>query len=240
MRKILIVLAVFLMATFFAANAIAIPHLGAKDGSTGASVLPNTHGYTWVDSPYWTLTDLTTGENGSAFFMLLLENAAYESDFGLYTVDNVTHPSSIVSHFQVFAYDEEPFTDRSVYFKSDGGGWEISSDNVAYSPFDSVFGFYYGVHTGGASDPKVAYTYYSDPFFNTVDQGDQHVAIEWNGIENVRIYLEDLRTANADWDWSDMTVLGNDLKPVPEPATMLLLGAGLLGLAGFRKRFPNK
>lgn len=45
---------------------------------------------------------------------------------------------------------------------------------------------------------------------------------------------------NFDGGLSDFSVAGVDINPVPEPATMLLFGAGLAGLAGFQNRKRKK
>ena len=66
-------------------------------------------------------------------------------------------------------------------------------------------------HSGGA---------FSVTFGGPTTQTD-----EWWGIDNVRVFLD-----------------GGDSSPAahpPEPATMLLLGSGLAGLAGLRKRFQK-
>jgi hypothetical protein len=223
----------FLAVFFMVGSAMAIPY--DKDGN----VLANTTGYYWNDAPYWETTDTTTYYDGEDYFLLSFEQAAYESNFGLFIPDSFTTPTTVAEKFQVFGMSDEPLTEKSVYFRQQLGAWYVivgtPVENIgSWTSFGNQFGFYYDVDSD--SDSIANYSYYSDWSLNSVDKGDQHVAVEWDGINKVNIYLEDLQTASADWDWSDMTVKGIDIAPVPEPATLLLFGTGMLGLVGFRRK----
>jgi hypothetical protein len=68
-------------------------------------------------------------------------------------------------------------------------------------------------------------------------------------IDVGNILVKELSLAGYGYIWNsevgvredhEFSVAGLNIAPVPEPSTMLLLGSGLVGLAGFRKRFKRK
>jgi len=222
--------------------------------ATSAMALPVIpDGFSWINAPFWTNTDKTTGPGaGNSQFTLTFEQASFESDFGLFSVTGTTqNPGAVKSKVQVFSYQNEPAPSGSfipktstVSFLSDGS---VSVNGGTYSAFDKQFGFYFDVHTGGYSDPTADYFYYTYNPFNvpTSQQGTTHVMTAYNALSHqVLIFLDDQLVASggggSDRDFNDMVVLGNDLTPVPEPGTMVLLGFGMLGLAIYGKRRMNK
>lgn len=234
MKKLSVLLAgaMLMMAT----SAWAIPTLDA--------------GYSWINAPFWTNTDKTTlPANGNSQFALTFENAYYESDFGLFSVTGTTlNPVAIETKFQIFKYNQNPTTTGSgmpgtkatVFFKNDGS---VSLDGTTFTAFEREFGFYFDVHTNPTSDTVDSSFYSYNPFNTpTSEAGKNHVLTAFNKTTHeVLIYLDDqLIATGSDRDFDDMVVYGNDLAPVPEPGTMVLLGFGMLGLAIYGKRRMNK
>jgi hypothetical protein len=189
-----------------------------------------------LTTAYWTLTQGSIASNMTLNFEAD-PSSVYAVAFGIYDLSTELHLA------EVFAVGNTAVASALVSFNGNATvlQWKDSGDNSIalneYPFMGTTFGFYIaeGIYDATAEDYGYSNVLFSD---DTMNEGSGAALLVYNADPGSYIFAGNI---DGDGDFCDIITHAESIKPIPEPATMLLLGSGLIGIARFgRKKLFRK